>query len=110
MMFVDPGLLHSGAKESHRAGGRAQDGADHFARGPLMSGMFGDFAAAEAFHEAVSSAHAQHVKALQGHQEVLTAVGTKAHYAAREFTAMDARNAAQLQAVRGNPGTSAPLS
>ena len=88
-MFVEPDLLHSGANESHRAGGRARDGADHLARGPLASGMFGDFAAADTFHEAVSSAHAQHVKTLQGHQQSLTAVGTKAHHAAREFTAMD---------------------
>ena len=104
-MFVEPDLLHSGANESHRAGRQARDGADHLARGPLASGMFGDFAAADAFHEAVSSAHAQHVKTLQAHHESLTSVGTKAHYAAREFTAMDRRNAAELRAVRGNSGT-----
>ena len=46
-MFVDTGLLHSGANESHRAGGHAQEGADRLSRGPLMSGMFGEFAAAE---------------------------------------------------------------
>ncbi len=105
MVFVDPALLHSGAKESHRAGEQAQGGADQLARGPLGSGMFGDFAAADAFHEAVSAAHAQHVKTLQAHQEVLTSVGSKAHYAAREFTAMDERNAAQLRAVRGTSAT-----
>ncbi len=105
MMFVEPDLLHSGANESHRAGGRARDGADHLARGPLASGMFGDFAAADTFHEAVSSAHAQHVKTLQGHQQSLTAVGAKAHHAAREFTAMDERNADELRAVRGASGT-----
>jgi Protein of unknown function (DUF2563) len=27
-MFVDTGLLHSGANEAHCAGGHAQDGAD----------------------------------------------------------------------------------
>jgi hypothetical protein len=99
-MFVDPGLLHAGAQESHRAGGHARDGADHLARGPLMSGMFGDFAAADAFHEAVNVAHTQHVKSLQAHQEALSAVGTKAHCAAAEFIKMDGRNADQLREVR----------
>ena len=99
-MFVDTGLLHSGGNESHRAGGHAQDGANQLSRGPLMSGMFGEFAAAEAFHGAVTSAHTQHVKNLQGHQETLTQLGRKAHFAATEFTHMDERNAADLRAVR----------
>ena len=99
-MFVDTGLLHSGANESHRAGGHAQDGADHLSRGPLVSGMFGDFGAAEGFHDAVRSSHAQHVKTLQDYQEALTAVGSKAHRAANGFTDMDVRNAAAERAVR----------
>lgn len=99
-MFVDTGLLHSGADESHRAGGHAQEGADRLSRGPLMSGMFGEFAAAEEFHDAVRSAHTEHVKTLQAHQEALTAVGSKAHLAANGFADMDARNAAAERAVR----------
>ena len=106
-MFVDTGLLDSGANESHRAGGHAQEGADQLSRGPLMPGMFGDFAAAHAFHDAVSAAHAKHVRGLQAHQEALTAIGTKAHRAATEFTEMDERNAAELRAVRCSSGTSA---
>ena len=105
-MFVDTELLHSGGNESHRAGGHAQDGADNLARGPLVSGMFGDFAAADAFHEAVTAAHAQHVKNLQAHQETLTAVGSKAHHAAKGFTTMDTHNAAELRAVRPSSDTS----
>ncbi len=104
-MFVDTGLLHSGANESHRAGGHAQDGANHLWRGPLVSGMFGEFGAAELFHDAVSAAHGQHVKNLQAHQEELTALGGKAHRAASEFTGMDEGNAATLQAVRCSCGT-----
>jgi hypothetical protein len=99
-MFVDTALLHSGANESHRAGEHAQDGADHLSRGPLASGMFGEFAAAEAFHDAVRSAHTAHVKTLQAHQEALTAVGSKAHRAATGFSAMEARNAGEERAVR----------
>ncbi|MEY8018749.1 MULTISPECIES: DUF2563 family protein [Mycobacterium] len=99
-MFVDPGLLRLGANESHRAGGHARDGADHLARGPLAAGMFGDFAAAETFHEALSAAHAEQLRSLQVHYEALSAVGSKAAYAAAEFTGMDERGAEQLRAVR----------
>jgi Protein of unknown function (DUF2563) len=99
-MFVDPDLLHSGANESHRAGGHARDGADQLSRGPLLFGMFGGFAAAEAFHDEVSAAHAQHIKNLQGHQQTLTEVSRKGHYAANGFVDMDDRNAAEMRAVR----------
>ncbi|KZS58389.1 DUF2563 family protein [Mycobacterium ostraviense] len=104
-MFVDTGSLHLGANDSHRAGDHAQDGAGHLSRGSLLSGMFGEFAAAEAFHGAVTSAHAQQVKTLQAHQEVLTAVGGNARRAAAGFTGMDERNAAQLRAVRCSSAT-----
>ncbi|OMC48277.1 DUF2563 family protein [Mycobacterium sp. IS-1264] len=104
-MEVDTGLLHSGGNESHRAGGHAQEAAGHLARGPLTPGMFGQFAAAESFHEAVTSAHAQHVKTLQAHQETATTVGKNAHLAANGFTDMEERNAAQLRAVRPGSAT-----
>jgi hypothetical protein len=99
-VFVDTGLLHSGGNQSHQAGGHAQDAADRLSRGPLMSGMFGDFPAAEEFHEAVSVAHAKHVKSLQAHGETLTDVGGKAYKAAASFTDMEARNTAEVRAVR----------
>jgi Protein of unknown function (DUF2563) len=104
-VFVDTGLLHSGGSQSHRAGGHAHDAADRLSRGPLMSGMFGGFPAAEEFHEAVSVAHGKHVKGLQDHGESLTAIGGKAFRAATEFTDMEAHNTAELRAVRP---TSAP--
>ena len=106
-MFVDTDLLHSGGNDSHRAGGHARDGADQLSRGPLTSGMFGGFPAADTFHEAVTVAHAQHVKNLQAHQEALTGLGHKAHYAANGFTNMDDRNAATERAVRWTSDTSA---
>ncbi len=99
-MFVNPDLLHSGGTESHRAGEHAKNGADQLARGPVMAGMFGEFAAAETFHDALHSAHAQHVKNLQAHQEALGAVGSKAHLAATRFNDMDGRNAAMMRSVR----------
>lgn len=104
-MFVDTGLLHLGASDSHLAGDHAQDGVGHLSRGPVVSGMFGEFAAAEAFHGAVTSAHAQQVKTLQAHQRVLTAVGGNARRTAEGFTGMDERNAAELRAVRCSSAT-----
>ena len=106
-MFVDTDLLHSGGNDSHRAGAHAQDAADQLSRGPLASGMFGGFPAADTFHEAVTVAHGQHVKSLQAHQETLTGLGHKAHYAANGFTNMDDRNAADMRAVRCTSDTSA---
>lgn len=105
-MFVDTELLHSGGNQSHRAGGHAQDGADHLAQGTVAPGMFGDFAAADAFHSAVAASHEQHVKNLQGHSDTLTSVGTKAHCAANGFTNMDEQNATEMRAVRPDSGPS----
>jgi hypothetical protein len=70
--------------------------------------MFGGFPAAEAFHDAVTTAHAQHVENLQGHQQTLTEVGRKGHFAATGFVEMDDRNAAEMRAVRCSSTTSAP--
>jgi Protein of unknown function (DUF2563) len=99
MMFVDPELLVSGASHSHRAGGHAQAGADQLSRGPLSQAMFGTFGAADVFHQAVRSAHGEHVSSLQAHHEGLVAVGGKAHHAATEFATMDEHNAERLRAV-----------
>lgn len=98
-MFVDTGLLRMGGNESHRAGEHAQEGAGQLARAPLAAGMFGDFAAADDFHEAISSAHAQHVNALQSHHETLNDVGAKTHRAAYEFDAMEDHNTKVLRDV-----------
>ena len=67
--------------------------------------MFGDFGAADVYHEAVSAAHAWHVERLQAHNQVLTAIGHKADQAAAQFTDMDEHNAAKLLAVQCNSNT-----
>ncbi|MBY0442913.1 MAG: DUF2563 family protein [Mycobacteriaceae bacterium] len=99
-MFVDTGMLRSGAHLCHRASDHAQDGAAQLARGPLFSGMFGQFGAAETFHEALVAAHAEHVRSAQNHHEVLTTLGGKAHHTSAEFTNMEERNATQLRMTR----------
>ncbi|HTQ22953.1 DUF2563 family protein [Mycobacterium sp.] len=104
-MFVDTGGLHSGANQSYQAGGHARDAADRLSRGPLSAGMFGDFSAADVFHEAVTSAHTAHVRILHAQHQTLTAVGDQAHRAAVEFTAMDELNAAKLRMGQCNSNT-----
>jgi hypothetical protein len=103
-MFVQPKLVHSRGTESHRAGDHAREGADHLSRGPVMAGMFGGFAAAEAFHDAVYSTRTRHVKSLQAHQEA-SAIDSKAPLAATRFSDMDVRNAATMPAVRCDSDT-----
>lgn len=99
-MFVDTDLLFSGAIESHRAGGHVQEAAEGLSRAPLAAGMFGDLAAAEAFHATVVAAHAQHVRNLQSHHMTLTDIGSQAQQGAAEFTEMDVSNAATLRNPR----------
>ncbi|BBU24741.1 DUF2563 family protein [Mycobacterium xenopi] len=104
-MFVDTGSLHSGADDSHRAGGHAGDSANHLAGTSPVAGMFGDFAAAHEFHQAVSQAHTHHTNELRGHQQTLSDVGDKARTAATAFTDMEERNTVKLDAVRCNSDT-----
>lgn len=99
-MFVNTAKLHSGADMSHSASEQAQAGANHLSGSPPAAGMFGDFADAADFQEALSAAHAQHVRSLQGHQERLNDVGAKAHNVASAFTAMDDHNASELRKLR----------
>jgi hypothetical protein len=104
-MFVNTGTLQTGANDSHRAGEHADDGANHLLRTSPVAGMFGDFAAAEAFHEAVTQAHTHHTAKLRAHQHTLSNVGDKAHTVATAFSEMDERNASKLKAVRCNSAT-----
>lgn len=61
--------------------------------------MFGDFAAAAAFHEATCTAQAHHVQTLLEHRETFGAVSRGADVAATSFTEMEADNAATIRAV-----------
>jgi Protein of unknown function (DUF2563) len=97
-MFVNTEWLHSGASQTHRAAGYAHDGADQLSRAPLSSGMFGDFAAADTYHEAISTTHSRHVKTFRAHHETLASLGNKVRAAAAAFTEMDELNATKLRA------------
>ena len=96
-MRVDTAELHAGATGSFRACEHAQAGANHLSGAPPVAGMFGDFADADDFHQALSAAHAQHLASLQNHQQSLNDVGARAHHAGYSFTAMDEHGTSELR-------------
>lgn len=105
LMFVNPALLHSGGSESLHAGDRAHQAAEHLSSADLRPQMFGDFAAAEDFHELTASAQVFHTRLLLQHRATLGAIGQGALVAAAGFTDVDDNNAANLRAVRCNSAT-----
>ncbi len=106
-MFVDARLLHAGGNDAHLAGEQAREGADALSRGSLSSGMFGEFPAAAAFHEALGSARIEHVTHLRENQHALVSVTHRAAQSAASFTDMDGRNAAEVRGVAPAPSRSA---
>lgn len=99
-MFVDPALLDCGAQDSHSAAAHAHAGAARLSQLSVAGGVFGSFAAADVFHRALSTAHADHIGALHGHRRALSDVADKAQQARRAFLDMDEHNATELSAVR----------
>ncbi|WP_264004787.1 DUF2563 family protein [Mycolicibacterium sphagni] len=98
-MQVDVGEMRSGANRSYNAADRANDGANTLGRAAVNSGIFGDFAAAELFHSALSQTHAHHVNRMHGHCSLLGALGDKAHHAASGFSEMEERNTEAVREV-----------
>lgn len=98
-------MLRSRTAETRGASEHAHAGAAGLNQTAVAPGIFGGFGAADVFHSALSTAHTEHITTLPGHRQTLTDVGDKADRAAREFTAMDQHNAAQLRAVRCNSST-----
>jgi len=106
-MFVDARLLHAGGNDAHVAGEQARKGADALSRGSLLSGMFGEFPLAAAFHEALCSARVQHVTHLRENHHALVSVTHRAAQAAAACADMDSRNAAEMRGVAPAPSRSA---
>lgn len=104
-MFVDPAMLKAGATHSHSAADHAQAGIASLDRNAVTAGIFGGFGAADVYHQAISTAHTEHVTMLNEHRRTLADVADKAHHARRAFTGMDEFNAAELRAVRCNSAT-----
>ena len=99
-MHVNTEGLRSGAGTSFNAADHAYEGAGNLSRAAIASGIFGNFAEADSFHEAVSGAHRRHVSMIESHFEKLGTVGDKAHSAAADFAEMEKLNEARLRAVR----------
>jgi hypothetical protein len=99
-MYVNTDGLHSGAAHSHSAGQHAQNSSQHLSGAQLGAGMFGDFAAADSFHDVMSAAHAHHIAAADAHHKILTTVGVKARGIANAFTATEKDNVQELRGVR----------
>jgi Protein of unknown function (DUF2563) len=99
VVFVDCTGLRSGANTSYTAADHASEGAGRLARAGMATSMFGDFAEARAFQQALSHAHSRHVE-LAGRQcTSLGTVGDKAHVAASKFIDMEEAHEAVLRAV-----------
>jgi hypothetical protein len=98
-MEVHVAGLHSGANTSYEAADHADGAAATLSRTTADSGMFGDFAAAHSFHQALDAAHTRHVELIKNHTANLGTVGDKAHKAAAAFAEMDNNNAEQLRNV-----------
>jgi hypothetical protein len=98
-VFVDPAELRSGANRSYNASSIAKSATDSFSRIGLPSGIFGTFAEAESFHEALAIGHSEHVERMKDHEAYLGALGDKAHQTASAFAEMDDQNAEALRAA-----------
>ena len=99
-MEVDVGAMRSGATRSYNASWLAAEGADLLSRTSVRPGTFGDFAAAESFHGALSQSHSNHVERLRDHASRLGVLGDKAHTTASGFVDMEERNTEALRSVR----------
>ena len=99
-MEVDVGAMRSGATRSYNASWLAAEGADLLSRTSVRPGIFGDFAAAESFHGALSQSHSNHVERLRDHESRLGVLGDKAHTTASGFVDMEERNTEALRSVR----------
>lgn len=96
-MEVDTAHLHAGAERCTDAAQTALAAAGKLAGKKPTAGMFGDFAEAHEFHEALSAAHQGHIEQLRGHHRALTDISDKSRSAAHEFTARDASSADSLR-------------
>src|SRR5690349_21406017 len=93
---VDSGLLRSGSDSSGFAGAAARKAANRLTEASLPQGIFGEFAAAQAFHSAVSTARDGHVQRSQDHHARLTDIESKGHIGARVVTDTDAGASAAI--------------
>lgn len=98
-MHVNTDGLRTGANTTYTAADHTYDGKTTLSRASVPSGIFGDFEAARSFHQAVSTAHHNHVTRIDDHADRLGTIGEKAHCAAADFGEMETRNKISLDGV-----------
>lgn len=94
-------LLRSGSDSSSFAGSAAQKAASRLSDAVLPQGIFGEFAAAEGFHNAALNARDNHLQRSQDHHARLTDIASKGHIGAGVLTDTDS-GAAQAIATAGD--------
>jgi hypothetical protein len=99
MMFVDVDLLRMGAQFSTSAGHIARNGASVFASAAWSPGVFGDFEAAQQFHQQVAQIHADHYVGMKRHSANLDALAEKVEFAASAFVSTDGETASGIEAA-----------
>lgn len=103
---VDTALLRSGSDSSGYAGAAARKAASRLTEASLPQGIFGEFAAAESFHGAVSTARDSHVQRSQDHEARLTDISSKGHIGARVLADTDHREAEAIGSAGDHVGDS----
>ncbi|CAN5617248.1 hypothetical protein BH10ACT9_BH10ACT9_56920 [soil metagenome] len=99
MVFVDFDGLRSGATTSYTAADRAYDAAGRLTRAGIAAGMFGDFAEAQSFRQALSDAQKRHAELADKNCAALGTIGDNAHRARAGFLDMEQKNTARLDGV-----------
>lgn len=98
-VFVDFDGLRGGANTSYTAADHAYEGAGRLARAGTATSIFGDFAEAKSFQQALSAAQSRHARLAEQQYASLGTIGDKAHTATNGFVEMEKRNTATLDDV-----------
>jgi hypothetical protein len=98
---VNTGELGVGVESCQYAAGSARKAADRLGEAIVPSGVFGDFAEAHSFHNAMSAAHRAHQEQLHAHHSKLMGLSDKAKTAAKAFTNIDESAADEIDAAAG---------
>jgi hypothetical protein len=98
-MWVEPELLSSGGDVARGAGERVRDGAADLSAASIGSTIFGDFPAAQSFHQRLSAHRDNQVSRMDHNHRRLTDVGQKAKTASNRFSQTEDRNRSTLDNV-----------
>ena len=98
-MWVEPELLSSGGDVARGAGEHLRGGAADLSAASIGSTIFGDFAAAQSFHQQLSAHRNHQVSRMHDHHQTLTDVGQKAKTASGWFSRTEEANRSAVDNV-----------